>query len=125
MEFQDKFPHLFNHYIPIECDSGWKDIIEEACERLEEEIAKSIEAFPIEAQEEWGSGFYCLQIKEKFGGLRIYLCASTEKMDNIIEEASKKSYNTCEICGNAGKLRKEKSSWIRTLCEEHFREYEK
>lgn len=58
-----------------------------------------------------------LQIKEKFGGLRFYIGSGSEEIWNRIEEAEKKSYTICEVCGESGEVRSE--GWIRTLCDKH------
>ena len=48
----------------LECDDGWFGIIERLCRRLEE-VAPP--------------GFKFTQVKEKFGGLRIYSTKGTEE----------------------------------------------
>lgn len=61
------------------------------------------------------------QVKEKFGGLRFYLGSihkdCFDNIYNMIDEAEKLSYKTCETCGKAGILRG--GSWLQTLCDEH------
>ena len=59
-----------------------------------------------------------LQIKEKFGGLRIYLNDVPENYYHFIEQAEKDSYEICEVCGEPGEQSKI-NGWIFTLCEEH------
>lgn len=62
------------------------------------------------------------QIKEKFGGLRIYSyiegsdesIIAIEAAENIAIEAA---WKTCEACGQPGELRG--GGWLRTLCEAH------
>lgn len=58
-----------------------------------------------------------IQVKEKWGGLRIYTDGYIPEVDKIIIELEKSSYNICEVCGAAGNLRG--GGWYRTLCEEH------
>lgn len=58
---------------------------------------------------------YAVQIKEKFGGLRIYMAGNIEGMFDIIDKAERKSYKICEFCGAPGKTRD--GSWIFTLCD--------
>jgi hypothetical protein len=59
-----------------------------------------------------------VQIKEKFGGLRLYTNKScTERQEIEKEFAYSLSFNTCEECGKEGTT--SNSGWIRTLCEEH------
>lgn len=82
--------------------NGWYNILDDLCSKLEPHRVVAG------------------QVKEKFGGLRFYLEAtSSDKWDEIqqsIQDAEAKSYNTCEICGKSGKLRR--GSWLKTLCDE-------
>lgn len=66
-----------------------------------------------------------LQIKEKFGGLRVYTYFSNnvsdlikEEIQDLIDEASKKASTTCDICGCSGAMLSTKQ-WMRTTCEKH------
>lgn len=67
----------------------------------------------------WYGGAPCRasQVKEKYGTLRFYMVASTEGMEDIITEATRKSAITCETCGKPGKLRGE--YWLYTACKTH------
>ena len=58
-----------------------------------------------------------VQIKEKFGGLRFYVQAATDKHYNYISFAESMSYRTCEECGASGKTYTD--GWHRTLCDIH------
>jgi hypothetical protein len=71
-------------------------ILSRLCGDLEPLVAKF--------EQESGRQFELLQVKEKFGGLRI-------------ETAVHESFHTCEVCGQPGELRED--SWIKTLCDEH------
>lgn len=57
------------------------------------------------------------QVKEKFGGLRIYTNPMNDEFELIVASLERDSYTICETCGKAGKLRS--GDWMRTLCEEH------
>ena len=64
------------------------------------------------------------QIKEKFGGLRLYVSFKEGATQNCIAAvrgaANMAEYiceHLCEVCGNEGKLRG--GGWVRTLCDEH------
>ena len=57
------------------------------------------------------------QVKEKFGGLRVYLTSSTDEMEQAIRQAEEESFKTCEICGEPGALRR--GGWLATLCDAH------
>lgn len=59
------------------------------------------------------------QIKEKFGGLRVYMTFATDEMFDIIQDAEDASFEICEMCGAAGRERE--LSWIKTLCDECIR----
>ena len=56
------------------------------------------------------------QVKEKYGGLRIYSSPMHEEFDKFIIELETESYKICEICGEPGQLR---GGWYRTLCDMH------
>jgi hypothetical protein len=59
-----------------------------------------------------------VQIKEKFGGLRMYFDGGDyEKILAITDFAERMSEVTCEICGNVGKTYR--TRWHKTLCKEH------
>lgn len=62
--------------------------------------------------------FQILQIKEKFGTLRIYPVNSNDFIDGMICFAEAMSEHTCEVCGGLGK-RVVKGGWVRTRCEAH------
>lgn len=58
-----------------------------------------------------------VQVKEKFGGLRIYTDVLNKELDTVIQKVGRESFTICEECGNVGKLRD--GGWYRTLCDEH------
>ena len=58
-----------------------------------------------------------VQVKEKFGGLRFYVQAATDKHYHYISFAESMSYRTCESCGAQGKTYTD--GWHRTLCDIH------
>ena len=81
--------------------SGWHSLIDEVFDALEKKF----------------SMVKIIQVKEKFGGLRIYTDYLNDDFDKIIQNVSEKSFTICETCGAAGNLRD--GSWYRTLCETH------
>jgi hypothetical protein len=94
-------------------DDGWFDILWRLCEDLEPLVAQF--------EKETGLHFEVLQVKEKFGGLRFYVnCRRNEGIRQRIGIAADESFRTCEICGQPGALREERS--IKTLCDEHASE---
>ena len=88
----------------IECNKGWEALYLPLIERCKEE------------------GVTIFQIKEKFGGLRFYVDSASPELFQAIDLAEAASFNTCEDCGEPGKLRTEGRYWIRTLCDEHAKE---
>jgi hypothetical protein len=61
-----------------------------------------------------------VQVKEKYGGLRFYLSSGTDEMFAAINKAEDLSYETCEECGEPGKIRE--GGWVSVLCDEHAKE---
>jgi hypothetical protein len=76
-------PRGFTH------DDGWFDILWRLCEDLE----------PLVAQFEQASGgqFEVLQVKEKFGGLRMHVNHANDAIRQRIETAIQESFHTCGL----------------------------
>lgn len=94
-----KSPSESNMAFGIECGDGWYTIVAEVCaivEYAEEAVT-------------W------TQIKEKYGGLRMYHFGGSDFVDGAIQMAENMSYRTCERCGHPGSPNK--SGWIVTLCD--------
>ncbi len=103
---------LVNRY-GFECGDGWFQIIfnfsieaEAKVKEMKEEGAEEIR-LPL-----------VLQVKEKLGGLRIYMDKSCETINALIDSAQKKAARTCELCGNSGSRRESETAWLITLCDE-------
>jgi hypothetical protein len=129
----EKYPNLFSNRTktPMEscmswgCEvgNGWYDILSSLCWMItqhEKNIAerilirnkfgtqndqKDLEYFPAKFD----------QIKEKFGGLRVYFSGGDEYIEGLVSMAESFSYQICEECGEKGKPNK--GGWISTLCE--------
>ncbi|HWY53919.1 MAG TPA: hypothetical protein VNZ03_05620 [Terriglobales bacterium] len=56
-------------------------------------------------------------MKEKFGGLRIYVNFANDTIHQRLFAAQLESLHACEVCGQPGELRED--DWIKTLCDEH------
>ena len=106
----------------IECNNGWYELLASVCWRVSqhekniedrkriladqpEKIKAELEYFPVKFD----------QIKEKYGGLRIYFTGGDDYVNGIVSMAEEYSYKVCEVCGNAGKPNK--GGWITTLCD--------
>lgn len=107
-EFVQKYPKLFSNVgqkgscmnFGIECGPGWEPIIVAACDSLLDRDVRFD------------------QIKEKFGGLRIYFTASEEDSEfcsGVVRMAEAMSVATCERCGAAGRIRG--GGWLTCLCD--------
>jgi len=55
------------------------------------------------------------QVKEKFGGLRIYFAPHSNLFSYFLDQIENESYTICERCGEPGKLRD--IGWVKTLCD--------
>jgi hypothetical protein len=94
----------------FEHGDGWFDILWRLCEDLEPLVA--------EFEAAGGPKFEILQVKEKFGGLRIHVnCRRNEAIRQRIDTAIQESLRTCEVCGQPRTLRED--NWIKTLCDLH------
>jgi hypothetical protein len=85
---------------------GWASLIDEVFDMLE-----TMEHPP-----------KIIQVKEKWGGLRIYDSGvySTiipTNFEKLLREIERKSYTICENCGEQGVLRR--GNWMKTLCDVH------
>jgi hypothetical protein len=101
------------------CGSGWNRIILDALDK----INAHIESLDDDTREDYNNGFRILQIKEKFGTLRIYTTFTSDTIEAIIEEAEQLSSVTCEACGAPGLLRCI-NNWYITACDKCAKEYE-
>jgi len=100
---KDKYPALFE--TDCRCGfyvgKGWLPLLDETFEKM-------LKACP---------EVKLAQVKEKFGGLRVYVDNSNEECNKIINEAEEKSFTTCEECG-AGNAKRRKGGWVQTLCND-------
>jgi hypothetical protein len=90
---------------------GWFDILW----RLGEDLESLVREFEAAT----GQKFEVLQVKEKFGGLRIYVSEANDAIRQRLERAISESFRTCEVCAQQGERRE--GNWIKTLCDEHAR----
>lgn len=115
-DLYEKYKHLFHeNFQEIWCDDGWYNIIDCALNLVNQKC------------HDLGKVIQITQIKEKFGGLRIYFRsdnASDEVLAyirGVIYMAEFMSMHTCEITGNVGKLASD-GCVMKTLSEEKMKE---
>lgn len=58
-------------------------------------------------------------VKEKYGGLRIYVDSAPEQYLDMLDELEHLSWSICEYCGKAGKSRTDRG-WIKTMCDDCY-----
>lgn len=61
---------------------------------------------------------YMTQVKEKFGGLRLYHSGGSDESTKKEIEIMERSEKMCEECGKETEP-KEINGWVWTLCDEH------
>ena len=59
-----------------------------------------------------------IQVKEKWGGLRIYTEYYVPEIEAVILEVGRQSLEVCEQCGSPAGVVK-KGTWYQTRCDEH------
>ena len=127
----------------LECGDGWYNIIDVLCGLLTSDYRQAQSRYEHLMETGVGSILYGIktvtqeaineakakldeetlkvpvaaQVKEKFGGLRFYVNATTDKHHNYISFAESMSYRTCEECGAPGKTYTD--GWHMTLCDIH------
>jgi hypothetical protein len=127
----------------LECGDGWYNLIDVLCGLLTSEYRGAQSRYEYLMQAGVGGILYgtktvtqedidhakakleeetlkvpvAVQVKEKFGGLRFYVQAATDKHYQYISFAESMSYRTCEECGAPGKTYTD--GWHTTLCDIH------
>lgn len=102
----------------FQCGGGWFDLLWRLCERLEPLVA--------EFERKTGERFEVIEVKQKFGGLRFYTShwpnlgrtPAPEAIHKCIEDARAESCDTCELCGQPGRMR-DLGGWFAARCDRH------
>lgn len=115
------YDRVLNKNFMLDVGAGWWKIMLEGFDRIDAVLKEEPDCF-----------VKILQVKEKFGGLRVYISlqrGSGDGLDGeehedlhrrvgvVIEEMENQASNTCEMCGEPGKLRG--GGWLKTLCDRH------
>lgn len=129
-QLYDKYPDLFSNKdkdIRSSCmawgcehGDGWFDILSTLCWMIKqhEDNTKWQTEYKQKQDPDYVSDYIPVkfdQIKEKFGGLRIYFSGGDEYIEGLVSMAESFSYKICEVCGERGKPNE--GGWISTLCE--------
>lgn len=118
----------------FECGNGWFPIIDSLCHQIQEHIDWNNGIALDDDTNKLGLGkkkkrkktdrqlipqFVALQVKEKFGSLRIYYRGGDEYCRGLVSMAKAWSWCTCEICGKGGKRHVgHTAGWIGSICDE-------
>lgn len=93
-------PELF-----FECGNGWFDLIRR--------LSFSLSALTALAADD----ILVVQVKEKYGRLRVYVDGGNEEAQDLIDAAEEESQYICDLCGAAGSL--SVTGWRSTRCAAH------
>lgn len=111
------FPEFFRlrgklGWLGFSCGSGWEPILRKLCEDV-----KNLNE---------SENFTFVQIKEKFGGLRVHGSGQTKEICDLFRSVCKESYKTCESCGSKKDVETTDNGghWIFTLCKNCWRKKE-
>ena len=126
----EKYPDLFSNKDKdimsscmrwgCDCGDGWHQIILSVCWKIkqhEENIFWKTK-YKQKTEPDYQSNYFPVkfdQIKEKYGGLRMYFSGGDDYINGLVSMAEAMSYKICEVCGNKGECNK--SGWFTTLCE--------
>lgn len=114
-----KYPFLiyknnYNHFVAVDtykytmlddCPEGWKKLFLDMCEEIRIHLEKnSVENFQF------------IQVKEKYGALRVYCTYCPQELHNIIDKYEDLSEYVCVNCGAVAT--KQSTGWICPYCDE-------
>lgn len=89
-----------------ECNDGWYGLIRKVCEQITEALSKNQNI----------GNLRFVQIKEKWGQLRIYVNNYPNEIEEILNNAEAESANICEMCGTTENVTQNSAGWIKSLC---------
>jgi hypothetical protein len=122
VELITKYPKIFNPTIgqPYgmnwQVPDAWIPVIDILCGAIQ----KHIDTFSrwSKEKEDWvkPQQVTCVQMKEKFGGLRFYINGGDEQVEGMISMAEHMCYNMCQHCGTRENLGVT-GGWITICCK--------
>ena len=123
IDWQNKYPLACSEGIHTEFNAGWNQIVCDMFDKIEV-VLKDMYNLEPERSQERENRFWVGQIKEKFASLRVYVDIPIfwkmeyhEQCDLIqeaINTAENLSTETCELCGEAGKV--VGTGWLSCRC---------
>lgn len=115
-ELLEKYPKLLDDKscFVIEFNEGWYSILATLCKLIQDHVDKTdIPQVKVK------------RIKDRYGSLQFDVDFENEIIHSYIEFAKELSSRVCSCCGKLGKLRKVAKGFIKTLCDECLKEYNK
>ncbi len=127
----------------FECGDGWFPLLVILCRNIQRHIDWNNEIVMADDTNKLGLAkkkrkktdrklipqFVALQVKEKFGALRIYHQGGDEYCQGLVDMAASVSWWTCEVCGIGGPQHVgHTKGWIQSTCPKcanAFRDYDK
>lgn len=112
-DLKRQYPELFwgesddGHFIGFSCGLGWYAPIATLMSKLEARRLNGERERPLKI----------VQLKQKFGELRIYYDGGDEKDRQLIKMCMALADTMCDICSAPGEKRG--PGWIRTRCDKH------
>lgn len=110
-----KYSNVLNGPLYAEISEGWEGLVEDFVEEISE------------ASRDFKQGAVTIsQIKEKFGGMRIYVdydlpSEQISDLEKIVIKYEKFSWRTCEVCSACDiVLHKRYAYWEQVICEECY-----
>jgi hypothetical protein len=106
-------PDYDYQYIVGEHDlpDGWMQLFLQACEDIKEPLEKACDL----------DKFRFLQVKEKYGQMRLYHSGAPEEVNDILDKYEFLSEQVCSTCGKPAAAMTR--GWICPYCAEHLQKY--
>lgn len=104
----DNFPTVLSMSRTYDVDApfGWQPIVLSLLGQLEDHAKKAMPDLEV------------IQIKQKYGHLRVYVSTTDDQVEYLIGEAEKRCASTCEVCGKEGRA-STFGGWILVVCADH------
>lgn len=107
-QFRTEFADIIadnNRFVSIDIPQGWQTLIWTLARFIKNRAkSKNLDT-------------KIVQIKEKFGELRIYVDGSDEYIDGLVDMACSVSQSLCIECGKVSEIRSDKG-WMTNICND-------
>lgn len=98
----EEFPELFSEAFDANVPEGWYEIARQCCDGIVR-IDPAARVY---------------QLKEKFGGIRMYMNAVSPPVHTMTDALEHQSFHTCQECGNQpASPHSTNNYWVKTLCD--------